>query len=100
MEKHESQLDYTKGFGGKFGVQSDRQDATAVGFDEGTGHVGTVYEKDKPVVLGIVLKLYKFLSVYNLKSFNFIEKGKASLLKSRFENLAEENKNSAKVILL
>lgn len=52
MEKHESQLDYTKGFGGKYGVQSDRQDATAVGFDEGTGHVGTVYEKDKPVILG------------------------------------------------
>lgn len=27
----------------------------------------------------------------------FLEKGKASLLKSRFENLAEENKKSASV---
>lgn len=26
VEKHESQRDYSTGFGGKFGVQSDRQD--------------------------------------------------------------------------
>lgn len=26
-------LDYKKGFGGKFGIQSDRQDKTAVGYD-------------------------------------------------------------------
>jgi cortactin len=26
VEKHESQRDYSAGFGGKFGVQSDRQD--------------------------------------------------------------------------
>lgn len=33
VEKHESQKDYSKGFGGKFGVQSDRQDKSAVGWD-------------------------------------------------------------------
>ena len=26
VEKHASQIDHTKGFGGKFGVQKDRQD--------------------------------------------------------------------------
>ena len=26
VEKHESQTDYSKGFGGKFGVQTDRVD--------------------------------------------------------------------------
>jgi len=26
LEQHESQTDHTKGFGGKFGVQKDRQD--------------------------------------------------------------------------
>lgn len=33
MEKHESQKDYSHGFGGKFGVQEDRKDASAVGWD-------------------------------------------------------------------
>lgn len=33
VEKHESQKDYSKGFGGKFGVQQDRQDKAAVGYD-------------------------------------------------------------------
>ena len=45
LQKHESQTDYSKGFGGKFGVQTDRQDAAAVGFDDEQGHVGTNYEK-------------------------------------------------------
>ena len=26
LQQHESQTDHTKGFGGKFGVQQDRQD--------------------------------------------------------------------------
>lgn len=33
VEKHESQKDYSKGFGGKFGVQEDRKDKSAVGWD-------------------------------------------------------------------
>lgn len=32
-EKHASQKDYASGFGGKFGVQADRQDKCAVGWD-------------------------------------------------------------------
>lgn len=33
IEKHASQKDYSTGFGGKFGVQADRQDKSAVGWD-------------------------------------------------------------------
>lgn len=33
IEKHASQKDYAAGFGGKFGVQKDRQDKSAVGWD-------------------------------------------------------------------
>ena len=33
VDKHSSQKDYASGFGGKFGVQSDRQDRSAVGWD-------------------------------------------------------------------
>lgn len=33
VEKHSSQKDYATGFGGKFGVQSDRVDKSAVGWD-------------------------------------------------------------------
>lgn len=33
VDKHASQKDYASGFGGKFGVQSDRQDRSAVGWD-------------------------------------------------------------------
>lgn len=33
LEKHSSQKDYSTGFGGKFGVQADRQDQSAVGWD-------------------------------------------------------------------
>ena len=32
-QKHASQTDYRTGFGGKFGVQADRQDKSAVGWD-------------------------------------------------------------------
>ena len=76
LHKHESQTDHSKGFGGKFGIQTDRQDAAALGFDSEQGHIGTNYQSNKPTVS---------------------EKGKASQLKSRFENIAAENKKSAEV---
>ena len=31
-QKHQSQKDYKGGFGGEFGVQTDRQDKSAVGW--------------------------------------------------------------------
>ena len=33
LSKHSSQIDHSKGFGGKFGVAQDRKDQSAVGFD-------------------------------------------------------------------
>jgi len=33
IQKHGSQCDYSSGFGGKYGVQVDRQDKSAVGWD-------------------------------------------------------------------
>lgn len=33
LQKHSSQKDYATGFGGKYGVQKDRQDKCAVGWD-------------------------------------------------------------------
>ena len=38
-----------QGFGGKFGVESDRQDKSAHGFGDGEGErVGTNYQPTKP----------------------------------------------------
>lgn len=46
---HESQVDHKKGFGGKFGVQTDRMDKSAAPFDdESDTKVGTTYTKVKP----------------------------------------------------
>lgn len=42
IEKHSSQKDYSSGFGGKFGVESDRQDRSAVGWD----HIEKVNKHD------------------------------------------------------
>ncbi len=33
LQKHESQTDYAKGFGGKYGVQDDRQDKASLSWD-------------------------------------------------------------------
>lgn len=34
VDKHASQKDYAKGFGGKYGVELDRKDKSALGWDE------------------------------------------------------------------
>ncbi|EFO12607.2 hypothetical protein LOAG_15926, partial [Loa loa] len=34
LATHQSQVDYKKGFGGKFGIQEDRKDKSAVGWDD------------------------------------------------------------------
>lgn len=67
-QKHESQLDhkvvsepndakafiinsnagFSKGFGGKFGVQNDRMDKSAVSFQENPEQIGTNYTKTRP----------------------------------------------------
>ena len=47
--KHASQTDYAKGFGGKFGVAENKQDAAAHSYTEQTEAVGTNYQKTRPV---------------------------------------------------
>jgi len=43
------QVDHKKGFGGKFGVESDRVDRTAAGYAESGGQpVGTNYQRTRP----------------------------------------------------
>lgn len=34
MPLHESQKDYSVGFGGKYGIQADRKDQSAAGWEE------------------------------------------------------------------
>lgn len=47
-----SSSDYSQGFGGKFGLQKDRMDKCAVGFQDAPDKIGTNYTKVKPEVLG------------------------------------------------
>ena len=42
VENHASQVDHKQGFGGKFGVQKDRQDKSAAGWD----HIEKVEKHD------------------------------------------------------
>lgn len=46
---HPSQVDHKKGFGGKFGVESDKVDRSAAGYGDRNESVGTNYEKAKPM---------------------------------------------------
>lgn len=90
-QKHESQLDHkvvsavrlcgrnqpivmsipfcviVQGFGGKFGVQSDRMDRSAIGFQDNPEKIGTNYTKTKPDIGG----------------------AKPSNLRAKFENFAK-----------
>ncbi len=77
-EKHSSQTDSSKGFGGKFGVEKDRVDKTAHGWaqddDEAAISRRTSGGVDKQSVV----------------------KGKASNLRARFENMAKNDETEAK----
>lgn len=61
IEKHASQKDYASGFGGKFGVQSDRQDASAVGWD----HVEKVdkHESQKGYFTLLIIWVFRFVLI-------------------------------------
>lgn len=60
-------MHFTQGFGGKFGVQNDRMDRSAVGFQENPDKIGTNYTKTKPDIGG----------------------AKPSNLRAKFENFAK-----------
>ena len=63
-----------KGFGGKFGVQTDRKDKSALSYDEEQDKIGTNYERTRPVV-----------PVKN-----------AGNLRARFENMAKQKEEEDK----
>ena len=64
----------TIGFGGKFGVQTDRKDKSALTYDEEQDKIGTNYERTRPVV-----------PVKN-----------AGNLRARFENMAKQKEEEDK----
>merc|ERR1711935_443428 len=74
LNKHESQKDYAKGFGGKFGVQTDRKDKSALSYDDQPEKIGTNYERTRPEVPA----------------------KNAGNLRARFENMAKQNEEEAK----
>lgn len=74
VEKHGSQTDHKKGFGGVFGVEKDRMDKSAVGFTDAS-KVGTNYIKTKPDISG----------------------AKPSNLRAKFENMAMQSEEDARI---
>lgn len=69
--------DYSKGFGGKFGVQEDRKDKSAVGWDHIEApqkHASQVDHKVKPIIEG----------------------AKPSNLRAKFENLAKNSEEETR----
>jgi len=74
LHQHQSQTDHSKGFGGKFGVQTDRVDRSAHDFNEQPERVGTKYEKSRPD----------------------IGSAKPSNIRARFENLAKQGDDEAR----
>ena len=54
--------DYSQGFGGKFGVQSDRMDKTAHTFTEQPTPVGSSYKPTKPDLDGNNIAMNSIIS--------------------------------------
>lgn len=71
LSKHESQTDAAKGFGGKYGVQKDRQDKSAGGFDD-MQDVGSSYKTDRGAA-----------------------KGQTGNIRARFEKIANQEQEDA-----
>ncbi|KAH9380259.1 hypothetical protein HPB48_018197 [Haemaphysalis longicornis] len=112
VEKHESQKDYAKGFGGKFGVQTDRQDSSALSWS----HIEKVekHESQKDYAKGFGGKfgIEKDKQDKSAYSFSEVEKPKpayqkpkpeievsserAKSLRSRFENMAKAGEEEAR----
>lgn len=80
-----------KGFGGKFGVQNDRMDKSALTFQENPEKPGTNYTKVKPDI-GMCFRIFlSFLSYFRYFSMEklFIGSAKPSNVRAKFENFAK-----------
>lgn len=78
VEAHPSQTEYKKGFGGKFGIDSDRMDKSAVGWNKDDADEKKAVRKVSGVDPEAVVK------------------GKASDLKARWEKMATGGEDEAK----
>ena len=114
VEKHESQTDYSKGFGGKFGVQSDRKDKVAHGWDEVTKTEKHSSQTDSSRGFGgkfgvesdrVDKSAHSWARDESERNANsnkasvdkeFVSKGSASSLRARFENMAKNDESEAK----
>lgn len=111
VDKHGSQKDYSDGFGGKFGVQTDRVDKSAVGFDYKSqvekhesqtdhkkgfgGKFGIDTDRMDKSAVGYQDQGDKIGTNY-LKTKPDISGAKPSNLKARFENLAVHKEEEGK----
>ncbi|XP_046931757.1 src substrate cortactin-like [Lynx rufus] len=104
-EKHESQKDYVKGFGGKFGVQTDRQDKCALGWDHQEKLQLHESQKDYSKGFGGKYGVQKDRMDKNASTFEDVTQGapayqktipveaansRTSNIRANFENLAKE----------
>ncbi|KAG6937918.1 cortactin, partial [Chelydra serpentina] len=102
---HESQKDYKSGFGGKFGVQTERQDPSAVGFEYKEKLAKHESQQDYSKGFGGKYGVQKDRMDKNASTFEDIEKlsstyqktkpveavnNKTSNIRANFENLAKE----------
>lgn len=114
VEKHASQKDYAEGFGGKYGIQTDRVDKSAVGFDYKSqlekhesqtdhkkgfgGKFGVESDRMDKSAVGFQDQGEKVGTNY-AKTKPDISGAKPSNLRSKFENLAVHKEEEAKVLL-
>lgn len=111
VEKHASQKDYSDGFGGKFGVQTDRVDKSAMGFDYKSqvekhesqtdhkkgfgGKFGIETDRMDKSAVGFQAEVSKVGTNY-AKTKPDISGAKPSNLRSKFENLALHTEEESK----
>uniref|UniRef100_A0A915K8X9 SH3 domain-containing protein n=1 Tax=Romanomermis culicivorax TaxID=13658 RepID=A0A915K8X9_ROMCU len=103
---HQSQKDHVVGFGGKFGVQTDRKDACAVGFDyqeKLAKHESQQHQKDSEIINARAKKLpeedvdNENRNAKQSSPAQEIEKGRATGLRQKFEQLAMKNPDTEKI---
>merc|ERR1711874_903696 len=97
VEKHESQKDYKTGFGGAFGVQTDRVDNSALGWD----HTEKLQQHESQKVDKSLNKRGEFDHDQGIVGTNYVKtkpdipERKASNLRSKFENMAQQSVDEA-----
>merc|ERR1712002_589897 len=101
VEKHTSSKDYKVGFGGQYGVQTDRVDKTAVGWDHNEkvaqheSQTARADYKDGQLVHG-EQEVPAVVGTNYVKTKPNIPARNAMNLKSRFEQMAKQSEEEAR----